>query len=88
MQEVSRTIAKMMIKKRVQTVKSFHITLTTWKRDRRIEIIKNNGSCEYRENGYEKLNKKNLNNTKVMALLDKQMQVEFPRSHKLFINVK
>ena len=88
MKETTRTTAKMMITKRVRTSKSFHITLTTWKRDRRIEIIANNGAFVFRENGYAKLNKKGLNQQKVLALLDKQMNVEVPRSHRLFIGVK
>ncbi len=88
MKEANRTTVNVTLKKRCKDTGGWHMTLTNWKQDRFIEVIKNGDSFVFREKGHQRLQKKNLNRQKVMALVQKQMDVEFPGSHKMYLDMK
>ncbi|MBU3852029.1 MAG: hypothetical protein H9901_04955 [Candidatus Paralactobacillus gallistercoris] len=87
MKEASRTTINVTLKKRCKDSGSWHMTITNWKQDRSIEVIKNGATFVLREKGHQHLQKKNLNRQKVMALVQKQIDVEFPGSHKMYLEI-
>ena len=88
MKVVSRTAVRVQLEKSFKAYSSCHATLTNYKQDRRIDIIKNKDDFVYRESGFERIRKKNLNKAKVMNLVQKQMEVEFPGSKKIYYLIK
>lgn len=88
MRVVSRTSVKVQLEKSFKAYSSCHSTLTNYKQDRQIDIIKNKDTFVYQERGFERIRKKNLNKAKVMNLVQKQIEVEFPNSKKIYYLIK
>lgn len=88
MKVVSRTSLKNQLEKSFKAYSSCHATLTNYKQDRRIDIIKNKDNYVYHENGFEHLRNKNLTKQKVLSLVQKQIETEFPNSKKLYYLIK
>ena len=88
MKVVSRTSLKNQLEKSFKAYSNCHSTITNFKQDRKIDIIKNQDSYSYHERGFENIRKKNLNKAKVLNLVQKQIDVEFPNSKKIYYLVK
>lgn len=63
------------------------ISLLTFKKDRKITIIKNNNCFSLYEEGFSKERFFNLNNKDLKKLLKTLGRKEFPRSNKLHLEV-
>lgn len=87
-QLISRNNAAVMIQKRMKANQKIHVLLTTWKRDRKIEITQNNNHFQLNENGFKHFHAQNLNQQKCLTLLKERMNIEFPRSHQIYIAFK
>ena len=88
MQLISRNNAPVMIQKQMKSGKRLHAILTTWKRDRKIEITQNSGDYQLVENGFKHFQAQKLNQQKCLQVLRERMKVEFPRSHQIYIAFK
>ncbi|MCQ8211773.1 hypothetical protein NON08_04290 [Cetobacterium somerae] len=65
------------------------VNLLTFKRDRKITIIKiSNEKFIVEEDGFKQRNFDDLNRHEVIKLMDKLRDIEFPRSNMLHINRK
>ena len=65
------------------------VNLLTFKRDRKITIIKtSNEKFIVEEDGFKQRNFDDLNRYEVIKLMDKLRDIEFPRSNMLHINRK
>lgn len=88
MQLINRNNAPVMIQKRMRESSKLHAIVTTWKRDRKIEIIKNGGKYSLTENGFQHFQASKLSAEKCISVLKEKMKVEFPRSHQIYIAFK
>lgn len=88
MQLITRNNAAVMIQKRMKTGKRLHVILTTWKRDRKIEITQNGSNYQLNENGFKHYQANKLNQQKCLMVLKERMNIEFPRSHQIYIAFK
>ncbi len=88
LQLITRNNASVMIQKRMKTGKRLHVILTTWKRDRKIEITQNGGNYQLNENGFKHFQASKLNQQKCISVLKERMNIEFPRSHQIYIAFK
>ena len=73
MQLITRNNASVMIQKRMKTGKRLHVILTTWKRDRKIEITQNGGNYQLNENGFKHFQASKLNQQKCISVLKERM---------------
>lgn len=76
------------IQKQLKHCTSMQCTLATFKKDRQLIITKENDHYHLLENGYIKDEYDGLSEKELIKCLKKQMKVEFPRSHKLYIDIK
>lgn len=88
MKAISPSSVKRQLEKSFQAYANCHVILTNYKEDRQIDIIKNQDSYVYRENGFERIYRKHLNKAKILHLLQKQIRVEFGNSRKIHFSVK
>lgn len=88
MKVISKTAVKVQLEKSFKAYSNCHATITNYKQDRQIDIIKNQTDFVYSENGFERIRKKNLNKAKVINLVQKQIAVEFPNSKKIYYIIK
>lgn len=88
MQLINRNNAVIMIKKRISSTSRLHVTITTWKRDRKIEVIKNNNQYSIIENGFKHFTANKLKLDNCLLILKQKMNIEFPHSHQVYISFK
>lgn len=88
MKVISPSSVKIQLEKSFQAYSNCHVTLTNYKEDRQIDIIKNQDSYVYREKGFDQVHRKHLNKAKVIGLVQKQVNVEFANSKKIHFSVK
>lgn len=88
MKMIDRNHAQPMIQKQIRINDCLHVTLATYKRDRKIELIKDHEQFTLIETGYKKETISDLTQKEALSLLKKRMKIEFPRSHKLYIAFK
>lgn len=88
MQLISRNNAAVMIQKRMNGNKRLHVILTTWKRDRKIEITQNGSNFQLNENGFKHYQAQKLDQQKCLKILKERMNIEFPRSYQIYIAFK
>lgn len=88
MQLINRNNASVMVQKKMKEYDKFHAIITTWKRDRKIEIIKNKNNYSLIEKGFQQFQTSKLNAEKCISILKEKMKIEFPRSHQIYIAFK
>lgn len=88
MKMIDRNHAQQMIQKQFRINDKVHVTLATYKRDRKIELDKQGDKFTVIEAGYKRETVTGLTQKEALSQLKKRMKVEFPRSHKLYIAFK
>lgn len=61
--------------------------VASFKRDRKIQIHKDNETYTLLTDGYEHEAYPELSEKEMYKLLKKKMKLEFPRSHKLYVDI-
>lgn len=84
MKVLSRTSLFNQLDKNFNNKSNCHALITNFKQDRKIDIIKNQNNYLYRETGFDNMRKKNLTKAKVLQLVRKQIEIEFPNSKKIY----
>lgn len=64
------------------------IRLLTFKKDRSVMIEKNGGTFTVIENGYRRVVWNDLTEREVLKRMKKLQKIEFPRSHKIYLENK
>lgn len=76
------------VSKQFKTQHDVQVILTTYKRDRRLIITKQNQHFYLQEEGYERDCFDCETEKELLKLLKKKIKIEFPRSHKLYMATK
>lgn len=61
--------------------------IQSFKKDRTVVVVKNNGSYELSEDGFIHKTELDLTQKKCLSLLKKAVQYEFKNSHKLYVSI-
>ena len=77
-----------LVQKQLKHALKITLTLTTYKRDRRLIIKKTEEDYFIKEEGYYHQTFTFDNEKEMIKQLKKQMKIEFPRSHKLYMDIK
>lgn len=61
--------------------------IQSFKKDRTVVVVKNNGSYELSEDGFIHKTELDLTQKECLSLLKKAVQYEFKNSHKLYVSI-
>lgn len=87
MKLISYNHVEPMLKKHFKVNLTGHAKIMSYKRDRYLEISRNNQSFTILEHGYKKQVLDNLDERDFFKTLKKRMKFEFPRSNKLYLKL-